>query len=110
VLVVGLIVLLITFGMDAAVEDPAAPAAQSARPKLTITSMNPLKVAGRGFKARERVVLSVGQRRRAVTTDTRGRFTARLGRAMCSGGTISAVGSKGSRAAVRLPRTVCAAP
>jgi hypothetical protein len=110
VLVIGLIVLLITFGLDAAVESPAAPAAQSARPKLTITNMNPLQVAGRGFKPRERVVLSVGQRRRAVTADAGGRFSVRFGRAMCSGGTISAVGSKGSRAAVRLPRTVCAAP
>jgi hypothetical protein len=110
VLVVALLVVLITFGVNAAVERPAAPSAQSARPKLTITRMNPLQVAGSGFKARERVVLSVGQRRRAVTADARGRFTARFGRAMCSGGTILAVGSKGSRAAVRLPRTVCAAP
>jgi hypothetical protein len=110
VLAIGLLVLLVTFGLGAAVENPAAPAAQSVRPKLTITSMNPLRVAGSGFKARERVVLSVGQRRRAVTADARGHFTAGFGRAMCSGGTILAVGSKGSRAAVRLPRTVCAAP
>jgi hypothetical protein len=110
VLAIGLLVVLITFGVDAAVERQAAPSAQSARPKLAITSMNPLRVAGSGFKARERVVLSVGRRRRAVPTDARGRFTAGFGRAMCSGGTILAVGSKGSRAAVRLPRTVCAEP
>ena len=109
-LAIGLLVLLITFGLGTAVENPAAPAAQSARPKLTIASMNPLRVAGSGFKARERVVLSVGRRRKAVTADARGRFTAGFGRAMCSGGTILAVGSRGSRAAVRLPRTVCAAP
>ena len=109
-LAIGLLVLLITFDLDTAVENPAAPAAQSVRPKLTITNMNPLQVAGSGFKARERIVLSVGQRRKAVTADARGRFSVGFGRAMCSAGTILAVGSKGSRAAVRLPRTVCAAP
>jgi hypothetical protein len=109
-LVIGLLVLLIAFGVDSAVESPAAPSTQSARSRLTIATMNPLHVAGSGFKARERVVVSVGRRRRAVIADARGRFTVWFGRAMCSGGTITAVGSKGSRATVRLPRTVCAEP
>jgi hypothetical protein len=110
VLVIGLLVLLITFGLDAAVDNPVAPSAQSARARLTITTMNLLQAAGRGFEAGERVVVSIGTRRRAVTAEAHSRFTARFGRATCSGGTITAVGSKGSRAVVRLPRTACAAP
>jgi hypothetical protein len=109
-LVIGLLLLLIAFGVDGAVESPAAPSTHSVRPTLTIPTMNPLQVVGRGFRARERVVVSVGPRRRTVIADMKGRFTARIGRAMCAGGTIVAVGSKGSRAIVRLPRTVCAAP
>jgi hypothetical protein len=105
--IVLLLLLLTSASLEPAVESPAV---ASARPSLTITTMNPLHVVGRGFKASERVVVSVGPRRRTATADRHGRFSVRFGRAMCSGGTILAVGSKGSRVAVRLPRTVCAAP
>jgi hypothetical protein len=110
VLLIALILLLITVGLDAGVETPAAPSAQSARPRLTIATMNPLHVVGNGFKSRERVAVSVGPRRREATADASGRFTVRFGRAMCTSGTITAVGSKGSRAVAHLPKTLCAEP
>jgi hypothetical protein len=64
VLVIGLLVLLITFGLDAAVDNPAAPSAQSARARLTINDDEPLAGRRAGLQGRERVVVSIGTRRR----------------------------------------------
>lgn len=109
-LLIGLLVLLVTFGLDTSVQSPTAPSVQSARPRLTIATMNPLRVLGRGFKPREGVAVSVGPRRRETTADAGGRFTVRFGRAMCASATIKAVGSKGSRATLSMPKTLCAEP
>jgi hypothetical protein len=110
VLLIVLIVLLVTLGLDTGVGSPAASSEQWTRTRLTIVRLNPLEVVGRGFKAGERVVVSVGPRRRAVTAGPRGRFKVRFNRALCIGPTVLAVGSKGSRAAINLPKTVCAEP
>jgi hypothetical protein len=105
---IGLLVLLITFGLGEAA--PEANTAQTARPTLAITDMQPLSISGRGFKANERVVVSIGPRRRAVTADGRGRFAVRFARVSCASGTVRAVGSKGSRAAAHFPKTLCIEP
>lgn len=109
-LLIGLIVLLITFGVGTATESSTAPSRLTGRPALTIQSMNPLRVVGRGFKTGEHVVVSVGPRRRAATADTHGRFTVTFARARCTSGTIVAIGSRGSRAKVNVPHTLCFEP
>ena len=58
---IGLLLLLITLGLGgAAVNADAAAAKPAVRATLTITSMQPLEVIGRGFKPSERVVVSTG--------------------------------------------------
>jgi hypothetical protein len=109
-LLIALVVLLITFGVGRATESSTAPSTLAGRPALTIQSLNPLRVVGRGFKAGERVVVSVGPRRRAATADARGRFTVTFARARCTSGTIVAIGSRGSRAKVNVPHTLCFEP
>jgi hypothetical protein len=110
VLLIALVVLLLTFGLGTAAEDATAPSTLAARPALTIQSMNPVRVVGRGFKAGEHVVVSVGPRRRAATADARGRFIVTFARARCTSGTIVAIGSRGSRAKVNVPHTLCFEP
>jgi hypothetical protein len=107
VLLIALLVTVVALGPDAI---HATPSAETKRPTLTIMTMNPLRVAGRGFKASERVTVSVGPRRRAATAGPRGGFTVQFGRARCTSGTIVAIGSKGSRAAVKVPNTLCFEP
>jgi hypothetical protein len=85
-------------------------AATSVRPTLTITSMHPLEVIGRGFKPSERVVVSTATKRKTVTANSAGRFDVRFAGLKCAGATIVAVGSKGSRAATRPPRILCIEP
>jgi hypothetical protein len=109
VLLIGLIVLLIMLGPDTATKSSTA-STPAGRPALTIQSMNPLRVSGRGFKAGERVVVSVGPRRQAAIADAKGRFTVRFARLRCTNGTIVAVGSRGSRAKVNVPNTQCFEP
>ena len=108
-LLVALVIVLLTTGLEPASESSPAPAAGT-RPALRITGLNPLSVAGRSFKVGERVVLSVGRRRRGATATTRGRFLVRFSRARCIYGTVVAVGSRGSRASVVVPHTVCFQP
>jgi hypothetical protein len=110
VLLVALVIVLLTIGLEPASESSTAPAAGTARPALRIMGLNPLTVGGRSFKAGERVVLSVGPRRRTATATTRGRFLVRFSRGRCISGTVVAVGSRGSRASVLVPHTVCFQP
>jgi hypothetical protein len=107
VLLIGLLVAVVVLGSDAT---HATPSAETKRPALTIMTMNPLRVAGRGFEPSERVTVSVGPRRRSAVADARGRFTVRFGRVTCTSATILAAGSKGSRAAVSVPKTLCFQP
>jgi hypothetical protein len=107
VLLIGLLVAVISLGFDATHSDPATEAKQ---PTLTIMGGNPLRVAGRRFKPGEHVTVSVGPRRRATTAGVRGAFTVRFARGTCTSGTVLAVGSKGSRAAAGVPKTLCFEP
>jgi len=108
---IGLLFLLITLGLGgAALEGDAAATKPAARATLTITSMHPLEVIGRGFKPSERVVVSTGSKRKSVTATSGGRFEVRFAGLRCAGATIVAVGSKGSRAATRPPRVLCVEP
>jgi hypothetical protein len=99
---------LATLGIWAAA--PAALPTDTARkPSLSLAAETPLVVAGRGFKARERVtvVASVmqGEFRKRVSAGARGRFTARFHSADASCGPmyVRAVGGQGSRAFLRRP-------
>lgn len=110
-LLIGLLLLLITVGVGGvALEDDVAATKPTARATLTISSMQPLEVIGRGFKPGERVVVSTGTKRKSVTANSRGRFVVRFAALRCAGGTIVAVGSKGSRASTRPPRILCIEP
>jgi hypothetical protein len=80
----------------------------TAKPALSVAPGSPLGVAGRGFKAGERVTvtatLSARRLRKAVVANRRGRFTARFSASAVECGPLylAAVGAKGSRAAVRV--------
>lgn len=77
------------------------------RPSVSLVDEAPLVVAGRGFKAGERVkvVVSVarGEYRKMVSASSRGRFTVRFASADASCGPVyvAAVGKEGSRASLR---------
>jgi hypothetical protein len=92
--------------------------AASAGPKanLMLASTAPVKVVGTHFKIREsvKVTLSLQQETfvRQVRATSRGTFTVRFDGARiidrCSAGLrITAVGARGSRAAVKLPQPLC---
>ncbi|MGZ8795329.1 MAG: hypothetical protein ACXW0F_11910 [Gaiellaceae bacterium] len=63
---------------------------------LRVKSLQPLVISGRGFKAREHVLVT-GAGRKSVTATRAGRFTVRMGSPRCAGFTIVARGSAGSR-------------
>jgi hypothetical protein len=76
---------------------PASPS----RAELTIVRVQPLIVAGRAFKAGEKVSLSADGRRKTVTAGPRGGFKVSFPEmSACNGVTVVARGSKGSRASV----------
>jgi hypothetical protein len=76
-----------------------------------VTRISPLTVSGRGFKSGERVTVSInGAGRRQVVATRAGAFSVRMGGGRCNGGTIVAVGSKGSRAAANFSQLLCVAP
>jgi hypothetical protein len=79
--------------------------------RLTIKPMHvSVLVAGRGFKPAELVRLTGGNPVR-VRTSARGTFQTRIHTDPCSGFTIRAVGSKGSRASARYaPTGTCRQP
>jgi hypothetical protein len=84
------------------------PLAETAGPaRLTIKPMHvSVLVAGRGFKPAEMVRLTGGNPVR-VRTSARGTFQVRIHTDPCSGFTIRAVGSKGSRASARYAPRAC---
>jgi hypothetical protein len=78
-----------------------APAVQSGRAALEIVGVEPVAVAGRAFKAGERVRLTADGRRKTVTASARGSFkVVFLGANVCNGLVVVASGSEGSRATV----------
>ena len=103
---IGLAVLLIACGSG----EPSQRQGGAGRATLTVMSMNPLAVSGRGFKSSERVTVSTGTRRKSVTATSTGRFLVRFSGLKCAGTTIVAVGSKGSRATTRPPKVLCIEP
>ena len=85
----------------------ALPVQSTGRPTLALASETPLVVAGRGFKAGERVTVVAkvarGAFRKKVSAGTGGRFKARFAAAdaSCSPWSVTAVGGQGSRASLR---------
>jgi hypothetical protein len=84
-------------------------ASQSERPRLATLDLAPVTVRGVYFRAREqvRVVLRVNGDvySRRVTTTLRGRFAVRylsVTAGQCTPYSVSAIGSKGSRATLRV--------
>jgi hypothetical protein len=108
VLLIGLMVIAIAVGLGGSAQ--ASSTTSAARPTLTVTDMQPLSVNGRGFKARERVMVSTSGRRKSVTASSTGRFAVRFAGLSCAAGPIRAVGSKGSRAVTRPPKILCVEP
>jgi hypothetical protein len=77
----------------------------TSKPTLRMVSESPFVVAGRGFKAGERVKVVAaagdGELRKTLFASSRGRFTARFA-TNCRPVFITAVGRKGSRATLRI--------
>jgi hypothetical protein len=83
-------------------------ASPSATPRLAAVDLAPLTVRGLNFRASERVRIVLRVKgmaySRRLTTTPRGRFVARylsVTADQCTPFTVSAVGSKGSRAALK---------
>jgi hypothetical protein len=83
------------------------PADSAAKPSLSLASETPLVIAGRGFKAGERVTvvasLTQGEFRKRIAAGSSGRFRVRFRSADASCGPlyVAAVGRQGSRASLR---------
>jgi hypothetical protein len=79
--------------------------------RLMPVGQDPLRVKGVGFVPRERVRLKVEGRpsgSRSVTAGSRGSFVISLpGMSTCGGVTLTAAGSRGSRASFNLSQFVC---
>jgi hypothetical protein len=86
-----------------------APAAHSTA-RLTIKRVIPTTIVfGTGFRSSE-VVRLTGVPVRQVRASAKGTFTLRFGSDPCSSLSITAIGSKGSRAAVNYSQFSCPAP
>lgn len=83
-------------------ESSTAPAKKPAgQANLRIVQVSPVTVAGRAFKAGERVRITADGRRKSVTAGARGAFKISFPEAnACNGVVVVAVGSEGSRATV----------
>jgi hypothetical protein len=83
------------------VVESSAVASQTSRAALKVVRAQPLTVAGRGFRAGERVTVKADGLTRSVTAGARGGFTVTFPEAnTCNGVVVVARGSKGSRATV----------
>lgn len=96
----------------------AAPLAHGAgRPAVHFVDFSPATVSGTGFHARERILVTVGSDKttmsRRVVSTGRGAFVARFAkpvrRTACDPVFITAVGSRGDRAAWKSPPPQCGA-
>ncbi len=88
--------------------------AQGSRPTLALAQSQPLVLVGRNFGPAEAVALTVPARKTSRITlraDRRGSFSLTLRTiavSRCSGFTVTAIGSRGSRAILkRLPLPAC---
>jgi hypothetical protein len=82
----------------------------SAGAKVRVVALSPLTVRGTGFKAHERVHVTVspgGTRRVRARGD--GSFRVAFGRPAdrCTGLSVYAVGARGDRASLKLPQLAC---
>jgi hypothetical protein len=111
--------MLLLFCALAAVGCASAEGRGEARPvrvSVSVLSTSPVAVRGAGFKPRERIVVNVvaGVHLRKQTTATAGgAFRLVFGRLKpnaCAGISISAVGTRGSRAEYRRSPGVCSQP
>jgi hypothetical protein len=99
-------------GTGEAVPSPVpAPSPARGTAKLTLKAVQPVAtVVGTGFKPRENVRIMSGTTTR-VGASAKGTFTVRLRHAdPCNGFTITAVGSKGSRASLQYSQLLCIEP
>ncbi len=106
--------------LAAALVSAAATTAASTQPKprLTLVATAPLTVIGTNFRSRERVrvIAIVGAERetRRTRASSSGTFRVAFSEAVrldrCLGIFVSAVGSGGSRAALKLPQPACPPP
>ena len=93
-----------------------ASARATTRPTLRLVDASPVAFRGTGFKAHERVRVSVYAGTRATrrtTAGLRGRFTVRfagLDPNACAGFSAVAVGNEGSRASFKRAPGMCPAP
>jgi hypothetical protein len=78
--------------------------------RLTMTSQRPLTIKGRGFAPLERVRVRNGTAAKRVRASRSGTFTVQFAGVGCPGETITAVGSKGSRATLNVSQLFCLEP
>ena len=110
-MILVLTAILVAFSAGAA--GPEADA-KAKRPSLKVTLVQPFTLAGRGFKARERIRISADANRKSLRATATGGFVARLVAVdPCNAFAILAVGNRGSRASLSYHpswRVHCAAP
>jgi hypothetical protein len=87
-------------------------APSTGRASIMFTSLRPLTIAGRGFKAEERVSVRVsGEGSKRVVASRRGAFVVRFPyQGNCPSLSVIAVGSKGSRASLNISHLLCVEP
>jgi hypothetical protein len=100
------LVVAVSAAYAAGVGPAGSSGASAGKPRLQLVDGAQLVIVGQGFRSAEhvRVTASVGaaEARKSVVTDGGGRFTARIRTGPACGPIyVVAVGSKGSRAAVR---------
>jgi hypothetical protein len=124
---VALVALVVAFPLFTLADEEAEPVPQAAPPTSTplpkgapstgrasimFTSLRPLTIAGRGFKAEERVSVRVsGEGSKRVVASRRGAFVVRFPyQGNCPSLSVIAVGSKGSRASLNISHLLCVEP
>jgi hypothetical protein len=87
-----------------------APKAASGRASISIGSLQPITIVGRGFKPGERVRVS-GAGTKTIVASRQGGFSIRMAnQSPCPSLSITAVGSKGSRASLNFSQLLCVEP
>jgi hypothetical protein len=108
--------LLVTAAALAASVAALASARTTARPTLRLMDASPVAFRGSGFKAHERVRVSVyagGRATKRVAAGVRGGFVVRfpsLDPNACTGYSASAIGNEGSRASFKRSPGMCPVP
>lgn len=104
------ILALVAAGCGQAADAPSSnrPQDSAAQARLVPVSKSPLRVKGTGFVPGERVRVEVeGQESRTVTASGAGSFAVGFPSDRCTSVTVTATGSKGSRASFNLSRALC---